>query len=170
MTVESEFLNFSAGKLAQLMDRIEFCVQKLTPEQIWRRGSESENAIGNLLMHLNGNIRQWILCGIAGQPDRRDRDGEFNARGGAGSAELVAGLRSTVEEVIAAIRALPPERLVERQETQGYETTVLGAIYHVVEHFSGHTFQIILLTKMFTSDDLGFYAHLAGATRPDPLP
>jgi len=171
MTVEREFLDFSAGKLLELMDRIETCTAKLTPEQIWRRHSENENAVGNLLMHLNGNVRQWILHGLGGAADQRNRDGEFAARGGADAREMLAALRATVTDAVEVIRRLPPERLLERGQTQGYERSGLGAIYHVVEHFAGHTFQIIVLTKMFTGEDLGFYAHLSGgAAKRSALP
>jgi uncharacterized protein DUF1572 len=171
MTVESEFLTFSADKLTQLMDRIEFCAGKLTPEQIWARGSESQNAVGNLLLHLNGNLRQWILHGVGGAPDQRDRDSEFAARDGGAATELLTRLRSSVDEAAALIRSLPTSRLLERHSVQDYDVTVLGAIYHVVEHFSGHAFQIFLLTKMFTGEDLRFYAHLSSPkprTSPQP--
>ena len=171
MTVETEFLTFSADKLMQLMGRIDSCVQKLTPEQIWMRAGANQNAVGNLLLHLNGNVRQWILHGVGGQADVRDRDAEFAAKDGAGAKELLARLRSTVEETAALVRTLPAGRLMERVGTQGYDCTVLAAIYHVVEHFAGHTFQIIYATKLCTGEDLGFYAHLSG-DRPvkDPLP
>jgi len=171
ITTESEFLNFSADKLTQLLGRIETCVDLLTPEQLWARTSSNQNAVGNLLLHLNGNVQQWILHGVGGQPDHRQRDAEFAARDGGGAQELVARLRTTVEEAVALCRALPEKRLLERVRTQGYEGTALAAIYHVVEHFAGHTFQIILLTKQFTGQDLGFYAHLSGSQpRQDPLP
>lgn len=160
MSTESEFLNFSADELIQLLGRIEECVDRLTPEQLWTRGSDRENAVGNLMLHLSGNVRQWILAGIGGAPDHRDRDGEFAARDGIGAEELKARLRSTVEEAVALIRALPPERLTEIIRPQGYQGTVLAAIYHVVEHFAGHAFQIMFTTKLLTGADLGFYAHL----------
>jgi hypothetical protein len=171
MTVESEFLTFSADKLTQLMGRIEMCAGKLNAQQIWARGAESQNAVGNLLLHLDGNLRQWMLHGVGGEPDTRNRDREFAARDGAAATELLARLRSTVDEVAALIRSLPAARLLERHSVQDYNTTVLGAIYHVVEHFAGHAFQIYLLTKMFTGEDLGFYAHLSSErprTSPQP--
>jgi len=162
VTLESEFLKFSIEKLEQLMERIETCARKLTPEQVWQRGSEQQNAVGNLLLHLNGNVRQWILAGIGGAPDVRVRDREFAAREGAPPAELVARLRATVSEAVAVLAGLTAEQLLERVTIQGYEGTKLAAIYHVVEHFAGHAFQIMFLTKLFTGEDLGFYAHLAG--------
>ena len=160
MSVESEFLNFSADKLIQLLERIEMCADQLTQEQLWMRHSESENAVGNLMLHLAGNVRQWILAGVGGEHDHRDRDSEFAARGGLEAPQLKARLRSTVEEAAALIRALPPARLTEIIRPQGYQGTVLASIYHVVEHFAGHAFQIMFATKLLTSRDLGFYAHL----------
>jgi hypothetical protein len=166
MTLESEFLTFSADKLLELIGNIETCVAKLTPQQVWLRGSENQNAVGNLLLHLNGNVRQWILCGIGGQTDSRNRDSEFAARDGATAQALVASLRATVEDAAAVIRAVPSARMLGPLSIQGYDVTVMAAIYHVVEHFAGHAFQIMLLTKMFTGEDLAFYAHL---NAPEPV-
>jgi hypothetical protein len=137
---------------------------------VWARGSEHQNAVGNLLLHLNGNVRQWLLHGVGGQADARDRDREFAAAGGGNARELLASLRATVEEAAALIRSLPAGRLLERITPQNYDVTVMAAIYHVVEHFAGHTFQIIFMTKMFTGEDLGFYAHLSGVKPPRVLP
>jgi uncharacterized damage-inducible protein DinB len=156
----TEFLDFSASKLAELCSRIEACLGQLSDEQVWARGKENENAIGNLGLHLCGNVRQWIIANIGGQPDVRQRDAEFAARGGISKAELQQRLHATVQEAVAIIRALPAEKLSERRTIQGYEGSVLEAIYHVVEHFSMHTGQIIFATKMLTSADLGFYRHL----------
>ncbi len=171
MTVEEIFQSHSANKLSQSMSRIETCVGHLTPEQLWLRQSSNENAVGNLLLHLAGNVRQWILHGLSCQPDQRDRDGEFSAQDGKPAAELLASLRKTVAEATEIIGSLPPARLQDRVTIQGYQVSVLEAIYHVVEHFSGHTFQIILLTKQHTGRDMGFYAHLSGQSlRKDRLP
>jgi len=162
MTIETNFLNCAAEKLAELYPRIETCLGKLTADQIWMRGTENQNAVGNLVLHLNGNVRQWILSGVGGAPNARNRDQEFAARGGMEPQALGTLLREAVHEAIAIIRSLPPERLAEEITIQGYDGTVLKAIFHVVEHFSGHTAQIIFITKMFTGEDLGFYSHLTG--------
>jgi uncharacterized damage-inducible protein DinB len=165
MSNEEEFLRVSCEQLTQLNARIEACVTRLTPEQIWTRGADSNNAIGNLVLHLAGNVRQWILCGVGGAEDRRDRDSEFQARSG---EDVLARLRPTVEEAVALIAALPHSRLSERRSIQKhYEVTVLEAIYHVVEHFSMHTGQIMFATKLLTGEDLGFYRYLASNT---PVP
>jgi len=160
MTLEADFLTSAADKLAENVDRIESCLSELTPASLWARDSENENAIGNLLLHLEGNVRQWILSGIGAGPDERDRSSEFSTRTGANASELFAKLRATVDDALYLIRSLPHRRLAERVSIQGFETTVLSAIFHVVEHFSGHTYQIILLTKRFTGKDLGFYGYL----------
>jgi len=161
MTVEEIFLAAAADKLAENLSRIETCVPKLAPDVLWARDSENGNAAGNLLLHLDGNVRQWILSGVGGAPERRDRPAEFAARSGPDGAVLVANLRRTVNDAIGVIRALPPARLNEAVTIQGYDTTVLAAIFHVVEHFSGHTYQIILMTKQATHEDLGFYGYLS---------
>src|ERR1700735_1744202 len=97
MSVESLFLQFSVDKLKQFTDRIEICLKSLTEEQIWACGGENENAIGNLALHLAGNVRQWIVTSLGNDPVKRDRDSEFSARGGRTSAELNTALRETIE-------------------------------------------------------------------------
>jgi uncharacterized damage-inducible protein DinB len=158
--LEQEFLNYSADKLSQLSERIESCLGMLTVEQIWARGSENENAVGNLVLHLCGNVRQWILSGIGGAPDVRQRDREFDARSGIPPSELAARLRTVVTEAAGVIHQVTEERLAEQIVVQKYQLSVFHAIYHVVEHFSGHTGQIIFATKMLSGADLGFYRHL----------
>lgn len=162
-SVERIFLTYSAHQLDLLTGRIEVCLDRLTEEQVWARGGENENAVGNLAMHLCGNVRQWIVSGLGGAPDVRQRDAEFAARGGAPIADLKRRLRDTVSEAAAVLENLAPERLTARTTTQNYEMSVLEAIYHVVEHFSMHTGQIVFATKMLTGADLGFYAHLRTA-------
>ena len=159
-TIDRLFLDHSVSKLRQLTERIETCLGKLNEEQVWARGSQNENAIGNLVLHLCGNVRQWIIAGVGGQPDVRERDAEFAARGGVVVAELTRRLRGTVDEAVSVIESVTPTRLSQRLLIQQYDESVLEAIYHVVEHFSMHTGQIIFATKMLTGADLGFYQHL----------
>jgi uncharacterized damage-inducible protein DinB len=167
-TLDRVFLDYSTQKLRQFRSRIDACLEKLTYDQIWERPSDSSNAIGNLVLHLCGNLRQWIGTGVAGQPDIRVRDREFAARGDVQSDELRERLRAAVEDAVAIIEALPAGRLLEITRVQRYDVTVLEAVYHVVEHFAQHTAQIIFATKAYTRDDLGFYRHLnQGNTAPD---
>jgi uncharacterized damage-inducible protein DinB len=159
--MDRDFLKYSVDKLKQYESRIETCLDKLTYEQIWARGTEKQNAVGNLVLHLCGNLGQWILSGVGGAPDLRDRDGEFAARGDVSADELKQRLRQRVEETVTVIGALTPEQLVERTVVQGYDVSKLHAVYHVVSHFSEHAGQIVFATKLFTSEDLGFYGRLA---------
>lgn len=170
IAAEHVFLEFSVAKLRQYLIRIHACLERLDEEQVWRRASPSSNSIGNLCLHLAGNVRQWILHGIGGEPDVRRRDDEFAARSGAPKAELLASLDDAVRRACELLESLPRERLLETTRPQNYEVTVLEAIYHVVEHFSGHTGQIIAATKAMTGSDLGFYRHLSGAAAPPPPP
>lgn len=170
MNSEQIFLKYSAEKLAQLSNRVIVSLDKLTPEQVWTRNSENENAIGNLVLHLCGNLGQWIGFGVAGKPDTRVRDLEFSARGEIGIGELKQRLLTTVQETIGIIADLPAQRLAETTKVQAYELTVLEAIYHVVEHFSGHAGQILFATKLWTGTDLGFYQHLKKAAHSEQVP
>jgi len=159
--MERIFLDFSARKLQELCARIETCLSGLDQDQVWARGSANENAVGNLVLHLCGNVRQWIVSGVGGQPDVRDRDSEFAAQGGVAPADLARRLLAVVQEAVEVLSAVPAARFPERIVVQKYDVTVLEAIYHVVEHFSMHTGQIIFVTKLLTGSDLGFYRHLA---------
>jgi len=154
------FIDCSARELEQFLGRIKACVARLNRDQIWTRGGDHENAIGNLMLHLSGNVRQWIISGIGGQPDARKRDTEFAARGEVEPSELVRRLEETVAEAVAVLRGLSPARLTEMYQPQNYKLTILEGIYHVVEHFAQHTGQIIFATKLMAGQDLGFYAHL----------
>jgi len=160
MTVEQIFLTDAADKLAENLDRIESCVPRLSEQLVWARDSDNENAVGNLLLHLDGNLRQWIVSAIGGAPGTRHRPSEFSARSGPAASVLVSNLRAAVQDAVRVIRSVPHHRLTEAVTIQGNETTVLGAIFHVVEHFSGHTYQIILMTKRATHEDMGFYGYL----------
>ncbi len=158
--VEQLFVEFSVAKLSQLAQRIADCLGRLSDDQIWARGSENENAIGNLVLHLCGNVRQWLISGIGGEADVRDRDGEFAARGGASGPELAGRLQATVGTANEVLGRLTAKRLCETVRVQSYETSVLEAVYHVVEHFSQHAGQILFATKLATGEDLGYYRHL----------
>ena len=169
MSVEQSLIKFSSQKLRQLEERIETCVGKMTDDQLWSRAGENSNAAGNLCLHLAGNVRQWIIHGVGGAPDVRQRDSEFNAQGGLGKDELLLKLKGTLEEALAVIGGQKDLLRVIRPQT--YEVTVLEAVYHVVEHFAQHTAQILYATKGFTGEDLGFYAHLKSPLQPkDPTP
>jgi uncharacterized damage-inducible protein DinB len=158
--IEKEFLTVSAKELEQFAARIEDCLRRLNSEQIWTRDAENMNSIGNLILHLCGNVRQWIGFGVGDLDDVRDRPSEFSARGGLERAELVNRLKSTVGDAVGIIRNLDTGRLMDKVTLQNYDVTKMEAVYHVIVHFSQHAGQIIFITKMLTGEDLGYYAHL----------
>jgi len=158
---ETIFLDFSIRKLHQSASRIAECLSSLTEEQLWSRANPNSNAVGNLTLHLAGNMRQWLISGVGGVPDIRQRDLEFAARTGLSGSELRLILAATVQEAVATLSALPPARLTETIQIQGFRLTALEAIYHAVEHFSGHTYQIILLAKAYRNRPFEFYNYLS---------
>src|SRR4051795_13270696 len=118
------FIRFSADKLKQLAERIDSSVSRLSEEQIWWRGASESNAVGNLMLHLRGNLGQWILSGVGGAPDTRRRDDEFNASGGFTREQLQQLLHERVEEVLTVIRGLGPDQLMRQVQIQKYNITV----------------------------------------------
>lgn len=147
----------------EYLPKIERCLERLSDEQIWWRSNEESNSIGNLVLHLCGNARQWIVAGVGGAADGRDRNAEFAQREAVPRDELLALLRTTLSDIETVLKNLTPEELLERRTIQGSDVDVLEAIFHVTEHFSMHTGQIIMLTKMLTSSDLRFYGFEDGA-------
>ena len=148
--------------LGDYLPKIERCLEKLSDEQIWWRANEESNSIGNLILHLCGNARQWIVCGVGSAPDKRNRDSEFEQRDVIPRDELIALLRSTLTDVESTLQSVDPTTLLEYRKIQGNDVDILEAVFHVTEHFSMHTGQIIMLTKMMTSADLRFYEFDAG--------
>lgn len=157
-----EFLQRSRDYLQeQYLPKIERCLERLDAEDLWWRPDEASNSVGNLVLHLAGNARQWIVAGVAGREDLRERAAEFAADGGGESEwtgeRLLAHLDDALREVDDVLAELDPTVLDEPRVIQGVETTVLGAVYHVVEHFAMHTGQILWITKARSGEGLGFY-------------
>ena len=150
-TFISESRRYLSG---EFLPKIERCLKSLSDEQVWWRANPASNSIGNLLLHLNGNVRQWIVGGVT---VRRVRQQEFDERRIIARDELLSQLASTIVEADRVLARLAAESLSERRQIQGKDVSVLEAVYHVVEHFSMHTGQIILLTKMQTGEDISFY-------------
>lgn len=150
----------------QYLPRLREAVAPLTVEQIWWRPNEASNSIGNLLLHLNGNIGQWIVAAFNKNPDRRNRPAEFAAEGGLMAAELLDRLSATLDQVRAVLARLTPAELLARYQIQGYNCSGLYAVYHVVEHFGLHYGQILYIAKSLTGKDLGFYKELNKTGRP----
>lgn len=157
ITQASKFL------LEEYLPKIVRCLEQLDDNQIWWRANSQSNSIGNLILHVCGNARQWIICGLRSETDDRHRDAEFAQTDVIERAKLTELLRTTVTEVSDVLNKIEPGTLLEKRKIQGKDVEVLHAIFHVTEHFSMHTGQIILLTKMLTSQNLRFYDFEDGA-------
>lgn len=167
MDTASIFLSKSRYFLTvEYRTKIRAAVESLPPDALWWRANEQSNSVGNLLMHLAGNIRQWIVGGVGGQPNVRDRDGEFAARSGDDAATLLARLDAAIDEVDAVLARLTDADLATHRSIQGRDVNVLEAIYHVVEHFSMHVGQIILVAKIHSPGAVQFYEDAGGLARP----
>ena len=141
----------------EFLPKLRRCVAELSPQQLWWRPNQNSNSVGNLLMHLEGNLRQWIIAGLGGQPDDRRRDQEFAQRKAIPGDRLMQSLEETVQEAIQVMERLDAPSLLEEHSIQVYQATGLEAIFHVVEHFSYHTGQILYITKSVKDVDLRLY-------------
>jgi uncharacterized damage-inducible protein DinB len=165
---------FAAESIRLLRDtyvpRMERAVRELPAGDLWWRPHARCTSVGNLLLHLEGNVRQWIVSGLGGAADHRERAAEFAARDGADAGALLARLCATVDEACDVITGLPPAGWATRVVIQGVPTTVLGAVFHVVEHFAWHTGQVTWIAKLRRGEEhaIAFYddAALDGARNP----
>ena len=139
------------------LPRILKCLDLLTNEQIWWRPNESSNSVGNLVLHLCGNVNQWIYSGLGGFPDERVRQEEFDSREFIAREELKIALESTLETVRNVIEGVSVDEILRIRPVQTFEESGLSILIHVTEHFSYHTGQIAYITKMLVDKPLGFY-------------
>jgi uncharacterized damage-inducible protein DinB len=147
----------SVERLGHYLAQIERCAGVLSTEQLWHRPNEHVNSAANLILHLTGNVRQWIVAKVGGEAIERDRPAEFAARDGRPAGEIVPLLRTAVERACAVIKELDTEALAAPRTIQGYEILTQTAVVHVVEHFAFHAGQIIHATKWLADVDLSLY-------------
>lgn len=157
-TVYGSFVQRSrAYLLDEYLPKIRRAVSGLSVDDLWWRPNSASNSIGNLLLHLAGNARQWVVSGLGGREDTRRRQEEFDAQGPRTAEDLLAHLESALAEVDEVLASLPAGDLDRELEIQGLLVTGMEALFHVVEHFSMHTGQIIYISKLRSGSDLGFY-------------
>lgn len=163
------FIAFSRRKLLeQYWPRLRECVQSLTDEQVWWRPNDSSNSIGNLVLHLNGNVQQWLVGSFSHAEDKRNRPAEFNEREVIPATELLDRLARTMQEASEVLSRLKEEELTAEYAIQGYNISGLEAVYQVVEHFGLHYGQIVYITKLLRDTDMGFYRELNRTGRVPP--
>ena len=153
----TDFARSAARKLQQDCRQIVRCARLLTEAEAWSRPNERCNSVANQMLHLTGNIRQWILGGLAGDATHRDRPAEFAARGPAPVEPIILELEQTIEAAARILNGLTADQLAQRYPIQGYDVTGLQAAFHVAEHISFHTGQIVHITKAIKNVDLSLY-------------
>jgi len=154
----TEFVDRSLYYLHLNTPRITKCLEELSEEEVWQRPNGASNSVGNLILHLCGNIRQYIVSGLGKQPDTRTRALEFSVTEGFSKTELLQKLNETLNVADTVIRAADEDNLLQERKVQGYMLTGMAIVIHVVEHYSYHTGQIAFWTKQLRNQDLGFYA------------
>jgi uncharacterized damage-inducible protein DinB len=153
-----EFIKTARRHLVEeYLPKIRSCVHDLTEDEVWWRAHETDNSVGNLLLHLNGNMRQWIISGIGGKTYERDRPKEFSERTNIPKHELLAMFESTVMEVDETLATFDVSKLTEVRHFQKWDYSCLYAVSHVVEHVAQHMGQIIYITKLKKGVDLKFF-------------
>ena len=142
----------------ECIPRIIHCLENLTEEDVWYHHNDNSNSMGVLILHLCGNVRQWILAGVCGQVDGRQRDLEFNPENKPSKVELIQKLNDLASDLLARLPKIKGNILLEVRKVQCYEETVLSMLIHATEHFSYHTGQIVYFTKYLKDIDTAFYA------------
>ncbi len=146
----------AGSELASALSRIRHCLNQLSDEQVWWRSQPAMNSVGNLMLHLCGNVRQWLVSGLGGAPDNRNRPAEFSERGPIPKDEVLRKLRGVVDEARAVLARQTARQLLEVRRIQGSEVSGLAALFDSVAHFRGHTQEIVHMTRLLLGDAYQF--------------
>ncbi|MEK6154130.1 DinB family protein [Flavobacteriaceae bacterium 3-367] len=155
--IAEEFVQQALYRMDESSRMIKISLERLTEADMWRRPNKASNSIGNLMLHLCGNITQYAIASLGGTEDTREREKEFSVASGQTKAQLWAKLEGTVQQAQEVIKKTSGEALLRKREVQGFSLSGIGIIIHVVEHYSYHTGQIAFWTKLLKEQDLGFY-------------
>ena len=139
------------------LERVARCLEELSEDQVWERPNGSSNSVGNQLLHLCGNLRQWVLSGLGGRADLRERDAEFAATGGNTKAELFAEFNRVIADCVAEIEQLTEAGILPERPVQAYVHDGTFVLMHVTEHLSYHVGQVVFWTKLLVDRDLDMY-------------
>jgi uncharacterized damage-inducible protein DinB len=156
--IGNELIRQSVMRINESTQKIVRCLDILDDKDVWKSPNEHLNSVGNLILHVCGNIGQYIISSLGGAQDNRDRDVEFSTKGGYTKADLQEKLTMTIQKATSVILQSSEHELLNKRIVQGMEYSGIGVIIHVTEHISYHTGQIIFLTKLFGNLDMGFYA------------
>jgi uncharacterized damage-inducible protein DinB len=158
--IKKELIKDCTRHINEYTKRVKICLDMLSEEQVWQKPNTSSNSIANLMLHLCGNMTQYVLSSLGGKADLRERDKEFSTEGGLNKEQLFEKLSAVVHSVVEEIQLHDEGSLLTTRTVQGFQLNGLAIILHITEHYSYHTGQIALLTKLMTNEDLGFYKGL----------
>ena len=139
--------------------RIAKCLACIPEALIHQSPNAQITPVANQVVHLNGNIRQWLGEGLLGCAYTRARHQEFQASD-LTSEQLMLLWEELEQDLVPHVSKLDRLNLHTAVCIQGFHTTVLGAWLHVLEHFSYHVGQMSLLAKYYSNQDLGYYEGL----------
>lgn len=143
--------------LEESIPRLHKCLNQLSEEEIWFRPNQNTVSIGNIVLHLCGNVRQWLISGLSGAPDNRERQQEFDEPGPLPTEALKAQLDHLARDIEATLKGLSSKHLISSYSVQGYPVSGVSIVVHVVEHFSYHVGQVTILVKSRKNVDMGYY-------------
>lgn len=152
-----DFKENTCYRLDESTRMIQIAFKKINEQQVWQRPNNSSNSLGNQILHLCGNMTQYVISSLGEQEDRRDRDAEFDARDGYTKEILIEKLQTTVNQVKEVIQNATEEQLLKKRHVQGFHFSGMGCVIHAVEHYSYHTGQIAFWVKELINQPLGFY-------------
>ena len=155
-----EFIEQSMYRIEESTKRVIKCLQEIDETEIWKSPNSNSNSVGNLILHLCGNIRQYVISALGGVKDARERDKEFSVKSGYSKSALLNELNQTVSEAAVIIKTLEEDDLLKTYSVQGFKLSGIGIIIHVTEHYSYHTGQIAFWTKQIRDIDVGFYTNI----------
>jgi hypothetical protein len=155
-SVGQAFLDECRRTLNARYERIRHCLDQLDDAQLGWRPREAMNSVGNIVLHLCGNLRQWVVSAATGAPDARDRPAEFAQRGPFSRADLLRRLGEVVAEADAALAQLAEGQLLSPRRVQGRDETVLSALFDSITHLGGHTQEIVYVTRLQLGDAYRF--------------
>jgi hypothetical protein len=150
------YLGQAKRQAAESLANIKHCLDQLTDEQVWWRPHESGNSIANIVLHLCGNLQQWIASGVGGAPDARDRPREFSQRELIPKKELLRRLEEAIDEATAVLDGVAARQLLDGRRIQGFDETVLSAIFVCVSHMRGHAQEVVYVTRFQLGDGYVF--------------
>lgn len=157
MSLFKAFIKESTEYMLLNLPRIHKCLDSITEEELWQRPNENSNSIGNLLVHLCGNITQYIHSSLGNEPDIRDRDLEFSRTGGLTKEEIYWKIAVVTEKAIDVLKKISEDELMKIRSVQGFDMSGVAIVVHVTEHFSYHVGQITFYVKLLKNKDMAYY-------------